>query len=177
MPTNLFQLFRERLKNGMHGSRAVFRRQAAGLLSVVCLLTTTSSVETMKLAAKAGSSQCEAGHHSDASGCRVAFCAIPYPDVKRAGAAGIRAVAQASQFPLADTFKLHSRPTASKVIYLDFNGHSTTGTFWNSGGNTIVTSPYSFDEDASFSDNELAQFQEIWQRVSECFSVHPTNAC
>jgi len=175
MPTNLFQLFRERLENGMHGSRAVFRRQAAGLLSVVCLLTTTSSVETMKLAAKAGSSLCDAGHHSDASGCRGTFCAIPYPDVKRAAAAGIRAVAQAPQAPLADTFKLHSRPTASKVIYLDFNGHSTTGTFWNSGGNTIVTSPYSFEGDASFSDNELAQFQEIWQRVSECFSPFDVN--
>jgi len=175
MPTNLFHLFRERLKNGMHGSRAVFRRQAAGLLSVVCLLTTTSSVETMKLAAKAGSSLCDAGHHSDASGCRGTFCAIPYPDVKRAAAAGIRAVAQAPQAPLADTFKLHSRPTASKVIYLDFNGHSTTGTFWNSGGNTIVTSAYSFEGDASFSDNELAQFQEIWQRVSECFSPFDVN--
>ncbi len=79
-------------------------------------------------------------------------------------------MAQAPQFPLADTFKLHSRPTATKTIYLDFNGHSTTGTFWNEGGNTIVTSPYSFEGDASFSNNELTQFQEIWQRVSECYS-------
>lgn len=170
MPTNLFQLFRERLQNVLPGQRRTFHRQAAGLLSVVCLLTTTSSIETMKLAANAGPSLCEAGHRSDASGCRGTFCAIPYPDVKRAAAAGIRAVAQAPQFPLADTFKLHSRPTATKTIYLDFNGHSTTGTFWNSGGNTIVTSPYSFEGDASFSNDELAQFQEIWQRVSECFT-------
>ncbi|MCX5957299.1 MAG: hypothetical protein NTW51_13080 [Cyanobacteria bacterium] len=25
------------------------------------------------------------------------------------------------------TFQLHSSPTSSKVIYLDFNGHTTTG--------------------------------------------------
>lgn len=175
MPTNLFQLFRVLLKSGMPGSRAVFRRQAAGLLSLVCLLTTTSSVETVKLSARAGLPQCVAGHHFDASGCRADFCAIPYPDLKRVATARIPAVAQAPQFPLADTFKLHSRPTASKVIYLDFDGHSTTGTFWNSGGNTIVTSPYSFEGDASFSDNELAQFQEIWQRVSECFSPFDVN--
>ncbi len=170
MPTNLFRLLREQLENGTRCQHATLRRQAAGLLSLACLLTTTSSIETLKLAAKSGSSRCEAGHHSDASGCRAAFCAIPYPDSKRAAAARIPVVAQAPQFPLADTFKLHSRPTATKTIYLDFNGHSTTDTFWNDGGNTIVTSPYSFEGDASFSDNELAQFQEIWQRVSECFT-------
>ncbi len=37
-------------------------------------------------------------------------------------------------FPLADTFKLHSLPGASKTIYLDFNGQSVTGTAWNSNG-------------------------------------------
>lgn len=79
-------------------------------------------------------------------------------------------MARAPQFPLADTFKLHSRPSATKVVYLDFDGHNTTGTAWNSGGNTIVTSVYSFEGDDSFSNNELTQFQEIWQRVAECFS-------
>jgi hypothetical protein len=33
---------------------------------------------------------------------------------------------------LANTFTLHSLPGANQVIYLDFNGHTTTGTSWNS---------------------------------------------
>ena len=31
-----------------------------------------------------------------------------------------------------DAFKLHSLPGASRVIYLDLNGHTTSGTAWNS---------------------------------------------
>ena len=72
--------------------------------------------------------------------------------------------------PLADTFLLHSRATATKVIYLDFDGHLTTGTQWNSGGNTITTSPYSVDANAAFSNTELANVQDIWQGVAEYFS-------
>lgn len=34
------------------------------------------------------------------------------------------------QAPLADTSTLHSRPNATKLIYLDFNGHTTSGTSW-----------------------------------------------
>ena len=43
-----------------------------------------------------------------------------------------------------DTFLLHSKPGASKVIYLDFDGHTTSGTSWNSsftGGANIDTPP------------------------------------
>lgn len=35
-------------------------------------------------------------------------------------------------YPLTQTFLLHSRPGAAKVIYLDFTGNVTTGTSWNS---------------------------------------------
>ena len=73
-------------------------------------------------------------------------------------------------YPLSDTFKLHSSPTSTKVIYLDFDGHTTTGTAWNSGSTAITTSPFSFEGDATFSNNELTRIQEIWERVSECFS-------
>ena len=44
-----------------------------------------------------------------------------------------------------DAFALHSRPGASKVIYLDFDGHTTSGTSWNTSytaGASIVTPPY-----------------------------------
>ncbi|MCO8121067.1 M12 family metallo-peptidase [Stieleria sp. TO1_6] len=74
---------------------------------------------------------------------------------------------------LSETFALHSNPGASKTIYLDFDGHVTSGTIWNSnynGGADIVTPAYDFDGDASsFSDGELQRIQWIWERVAEDF--------
>jgi len=42
---------------------------------------------------------------------------------------------------LADTFLLHSLPAANHTFYLDFDGHVTEGTTWNSqkGISSIVT--------------------------------------
>jgi hypothetical protein len=98
---------------------------------------------------------------------------IPSPDTTVAPAAPDQAPAAAvSAFPLAKTFQLHSDPGALRVIYLDFDGHTTTGTSWNTGyngGAAIVTPAYSFEGDSSFSDNELARIQYIWQRVAEDF--------
>lgn len=68
---------------------------------------------------------------------------------------------------LENTFTLHSNPTATKTIYLDFDGHTTSGTAW---GATIVTRPFSLDANPSFSNSELTIIQEVWQRVAECFS-------
>jgi hypothetical protein len=39
-------------------------------------------------------------------------------------------------------FTLHSRPSASKKIFLDFDGHVTTGTAWNTAKPTITTPRY-----------------------------------
>jgi hypothetical protein len=96
----------------------------------------------------------------------------PIPD-----AAPIQTAATASvmQAPLADTFKLHSRPTATKVIYLDFDGHTTSGTAWN-GGDTLFTPAYDIDGNAAaFSNVELLNIQEIWARVVEDFSPFDVN--
>ena len=43
-----------------------------------------------------------------------------------------------------DVFLLHSNPGASKVHFLDFDGHTTRGTNWNLlvGGGSIVSAPY-----------------------------------
>ena len=98
---------------------------------------------------------------------------IPSPDTTVAPAAPDPApAAVVSAFPLAKTFQLHSDPGALRVIYLDFDGHTTTGTSWNTGYNSgaaIVTPAFSFEGDSSFSDNELARIQYIWQRVAEDF--------
>ncbi len=82
----------------------------------------------------------------------------------------VMGAAASSAFELSETFLLHSNPAATKTIYLDFDGHTTTGTSWNSAlnnGDPIVTPAYSFEGDSSFSDNELARIQYIWQRVAE----------
>ena len=74
-----------------------------------------------------------------------------------------------AQAPLADTFLLHSRLGAAKKIYLDFTGHTTTGTSWKDGG-TINTPAYSVEGGADFSDTELQNIQNIWARVVENFA-------
>jgi hypothetical protein len=92
----------------------------------------------------------------------------PPPDPQSASLAQGEVVDEAPPYPLANTFFLHSRPSATKVIYLDFNGHTTTGTTWNTQyGSKIVTPAYSFEGDSSFSDAELERIQKIWERVVE----------
>ncbi|HKB03689.1 MAG TPA: hypothetical protein VKD90_15805, partial [Gemmataceae bacterium] len=75
-------------------------------------------------------------------------------------------------FDLADTFRLHTRPAAHQVIYLDFTGHTTTETAWNTVNHPSIVTP-AFDTDgnpAAFSPTELERIQRIWQRVAEDFS-------
>ena len=73
--------------------------------------------------------------------------------------------------PLDQTFLMHSRPSANRTIYLDFNGATLTGTAWNSGSGSITAKPYDIDnQPGSFSDTELQRIQYIWQRVSEDYA-------
>lgn len=69
------------------------------------------------------------------------------------------------------TFLLHSRPTSTKKIYLDFGGHTTSGTSWNStytANANIVTPPYDIDGSPStLSSQEHANIQTVWQQVAE----------
>ncbi|MGH9274507.1 MAG: PKD domain-containing protein [Acidimicrobiales bacterium] len=77
-------------------------------------------------------------------------------------------------FPYAETFQLHSRPGANRVIYLDFDGHSVSGTGWNAsytGGAAFTAVAYDTDGLATFSDAEQDVVQSVWQRVSEDYSA------
>lgn len=78
---------------------------------------------------------------------------------------------------LANTFALNSKPGATKTIYLDFDGYTTTGTQWNTnyGLSTITTPVYSEDADPAFSDDEKISIQEIWRRVGEDFLPFDVN--
>jgi PKD repeat protein len=77
-------------------------------------------------------------------------------------------------YPASQTFTLHSKPGKTRVIYLDFDGHTTSGTSWNAGfiAGAAFTSP-AYDTESTpttFSTTELANIQEIWKRVSEDYA-------
>jgi len=88
------------------------------------------------------------------------------------------AVAAAPIVDLSQTFRLNSNPGATKIIYLDFNGHTTSGTSWNNStmGSSFYSPAYDTDGNPnSFSDSELTSIQQIWQRVSKDFSPFDIN--
>ena len=104
---------------------------------------------------------------------RLLFAESHLPDPALAPVPADTGVTQAGLVPVDQTFFLHSQPNATKKIYLDFNGHTTTGTLWvdTKGSSTFVTPPYDFDGNTnSFSTNELERIQYIWQRVAEDYS-------
>lgn len=77
---------------------------------------------------------------------------------------------EAAPFPTTETFKLHSRPTATRKIYLDFDGHTTTDPLWNSGA-PVNTPAFTFEGTSdSFTTNEHLRIQYIWERVAEDFA-------
>ena len=80
----------------------------------------------------------------------------------------------ATLFPFTKTFVLHSRPGATKVIYLDFNGHVIKGALWNTDQiATSITVP-AFDLDgkpSTFNYVEHAMIQKIWKEVSDAFAA------
>jgi Ca2+-binding RTX toxin-like protein len=82
-----------------------------------------------------------------------------------------------SSFDFNNVFKLHSNPNAKHTIYLDFDGHTTVNTSWNSITHPTIISP-AFDTDgntASFSLVELQTILGIWQRVTEDFAPFEVN--
>lgn len=72
-----------------------------------------------------------------------------------------------------------SLPSATKKIYLDFDGHMVMNSTWNNRvyhsngyntGSVINAPPYSTDSDLSnFSVSEQTNIREIWARVAEDF--------
>lgn len=82
-----------------------------------------------------------------------------------------------SPYPLDQTFLLSSFPSATKTIYLDFDGFTTRNTPWNADFQpNIVTLPFDFDNNyIGFSDAELTAIQKIWQRVSEDYRPFQVN--
>lgn len=72
----------------------------------------------------------------------------------------------ASTTNLANTFKLHSKPGASKTIYLNFVGYTATNTAWSSA--TLVAPAFDLSGNPAVFDNaEMSNIISIWNRVAE----------
>ncbi len=80
-----------------------------------------------------------------------------------------------------DVGTLSSKPDSFYTIYLDFDGHVTSGTTWNSRyneGADIVSPRFALDgnaEKTSFSASEKAAIYDIWLRVAEDFMPFDVN--
>ncbi len=73
----------------------------------------------------------------------------------------------------ADVFALHSLPSSTKVIYLDFDGHTTQNEYWNSTYQFGAFDNQSYDIDGNpsgFSDTERARIFEIFERVADDYA-------
>ncbi|MCU0712418.1 MAG: cadherin domain-containing protein [Pirellula sp.] len=84
----------------------------------------------------------------------------------------------AAMTALDNTFLLHSRPSATKTVYLDFDGFTARGTQWNSLRNRdpIVSPAYdTAGNGAAFTNGELLEIQAIWQMVAADFSPFDIN--
>ncbi|TCC43433.1 zinc-dependent metalloprotease family protein [Kribbella sindirgiensis] len=70
-------------------------------------------------------------------------------------------------------FELHSKPGSKRVIYLDFTGHTITGTAWNTNGkpSTVTVKPYDTNGNTStWSTAEQDVVHEVWARVAEDYA-------
>ena len=85
------------------------------------------------------------------------------------------AATTAPAYPAGQTFALHSRPGASKTIFLDFDGATVANTAWNGTGSGMIANGthIGYDTDGSpstFSTAESGWVQEVWRQVSETYS-------
>ncbi len=86
---------------------------------------------------------------------------------------------QAAAVPISNPPQHSSRPNSSRVLYLDFNGHTVSGTAWNTGPGSrpvYIARPYDIDGNPStFSEAEQAIISEVWARVAEDFAPFDVN--
>ncbi len=75
--------------------------------------------------------------------------------------------------PLEDTFTLHSRPGASRTIYLDFDPTEVRNTLWNSQSGLPGGTYSGWDTDSApttFSIGERTGIQKVWAIVAEDYA-------
>lgn len=91
---------------------------------------------------------------------------LPDPTLQQQAVTAPPTTEMASAAVLADAFKLHSRPGAPNVVFIDFDGHVFTATAW--GADTFSGVAYDLDGNtANFNDTERGRIIDIWHRVAE----------
>jgi hypothetical protein len=90
-----------------------------------------------------------------------------------AAASAVKTIAPV--LPTDQTFKLHSRPSATRKIFLDFDGATVSNTGWNgTGAGKVANGTHTgFDLDgnpSTFSTAEQGYIQQVWRDVSETYS-------
>jgi hypothetical protein len=102
---------------------------------------------------------------------------VGYADTLEASSSSWTASALGAAALPADVFALDSRPTSSRVLYLDFDGHIATDPVWGSAGfgGQIASAPFDTDGVAGFSAAEQATIFEVWQRVAEDYRPFDIN--
>jgi len=76
---------------------------------------------------------------------------------------------------LAQTFSLHSNPSAKHVVYLDFDGH-TNGNVFGSSWDNLASPAWDFSKNGpSFTDAEKQIIAKVWARVAEDFAPFDVN--
>lgn len=99
---------------------------------------------------------------------------LVYSDAPPVGSAEAAATGDTTApYALDQTFLLHSRPGSTHKIYLDFTGHTTSGTSWNTdynNGYDITSVPFNIDGKAGFSAAEDAVIQRAYLQVREDYA-------
>ena len=74
----------------------------------------------------------------------------------------------ASSIPTSEAFKLHSKPDADRIIYLDFTGHHSVNNDW---GHNIMFPPFNTEGSSStFTENELQSIIAHWLYMAEDYA-------
>jgi hypothetical protein len=80
-------------------------------------------------------------------------------------------------YPTSQTFALHSLPGSKHTIFIDFDGATVSGTWWNSSSNANPMperfyTGFTLDGDPGFNANELAYIQQVWRIVAEKYAAY-----
>ena len=75
-------------------------------------------------------------------------------------------------YPTDQTFALHSNPTATRVLFLDMDGATVSGTAWNSATPPMTAGDYPgwTPRPTTYSSAEHAWIQEVWREVAETYA-------
>ncbi len=101
---------------------------------------------------------------------------VGYADTAEWSAAPPTAALSTAQLP-ANVFDLNSRPSSSRTIYIDFDGHNAIDPAWAGVGYPVISSaPFDIDGiPGSFSAAEQTLIYEVWQRVAEDYRAFDVN--